>query len=114
LASKLHNDAIEISGTSSPRRYNHERIPFESFVGVGPRRFFDLFSLRLSCGRPLYRKDADGRARKWERGTSYPRVSMQPTSYTQREKLVAARFKEIVGKLGDDSRGFQRIDFKQM
>ena len=32
------------------------RRPFEPFVGIGPRRFFDLFSLKLSAGYRVERK----------------------------------------------------------
>lgn len=57
-ADQLHSDAITIDPESGT-----EVLPFEAFVGVGPRRFFDLFSLTHSSGRELLRKESpSGRA----------------------------------------------------
>lgn len=56
-ADQLHYDAIAIEPNGQT-----EHIPFESFIGVGPRRFFDLFSMHLSSGRSIARKDNTGRA----------------------------------------------------
>ena len=62
MSSKLHKDAIELPGTRVfKRRDGRKRIPFEPFVGVGPRRFYDLFSIRMSCGYPIQRK-SDGKS----------------------------------------------------
>lgn len=52
-ADQLYYDSIEIEPSSST-----DLVPFEAFIGVGPRRFFDLFSMRLSSGRPTHRKDS--------------------------------------------------------
>lgn len=58
---------------------------FEPFVGVGPRRYFDLFSMKLSDGYPLKRKIA-GKTAPWEKNQdSVVRVPMLPTSYLERE-----------------------------
>lgn len=52
LASKLHNDSIEID----PDRPSDGMVSFSPFVGVAPRRYLDLFS-----PSPGSRKDDDGR-----------------------------------------------------
>src|SRR5262249_33716330 len=64
------------------------KVSFEPFVGIGPRRFFDLFSMRLSSGYETKRKQ-DGAKLAWSRGSHRgPRIAMAPTSYLQREQLA--------------------------
>jgi len=84
LAKELHSDAIKIGG----EKENNGRIPFEPFLGIGPRRFFDLFSLKLSSGYAVERK-LNGAILQWDqRRDSRPRVPMTPTSYLEREQLI--------------------------
>ncbi|HYI92076.1 MAG TPA: anti-phage dCTP deaminase [Bryobacteraceae bacterium] len=86
LAPQLHQDAIRI--TATPRGGDDHRIPFEPFLGIGPRRFFDLFSLKLSAGYTIERK-LDGEVVDWQfRRDARPRVPMAPTSYLEREQLI--------------------------
>ncbi|HEX3683808.1 MAG TPA: anti-phage dCTP deaminase [Bryobacteraceae bacterium] len=85
LATELHDDAITITNNRSK---DDPRIPFQPFLGIGPRRFFDLFSLRLSSGRTLERK-TDGAMALWDyRSDANPRVPMPSTSYLEREQLI--------------------------
>jgi deoxycytidylate deaminase len=85
LAPELHGDAIRISKDDPS---DSGQIPFEPFLGIGPRRFFDLFSLKLSSGRILERK-AQGAIVNWNyRRDSKPRVPMASTSYLEREQLI--------------------------
>jgi deoxycytidylate deaminase len=53
-AEELHDDAIYLVGEE--KNPPGDRIPFEAFLGIGPRRFFDLFSLKLSSGYSSERK----------------------------------------------------------
>ena len=86
LATRLHDDAIRLSNGANIVGDN--RIPFEPFMGVGPRRFFDLFSLKLSAGYAVERK-RDGAMVDWDfRRDAKPRVPMAPTSYLEREQLI--------------------------
>jgi deoxycytidylate deaminase len=85
-AGELHADAICFADNETEKK-----IPFVPFVGIGPRRFFDLFSLNLSTGYPIERK-VDGEVINWRLEThAKPRVPMAPTSYIQREELVSKR-----------------------
>ena len=63
------------------------RFPFTPFVGVGPRRYFDLFSLTLSRGFELVRKDEGGIVKPTRHGAC-PRVPMTPFSYIEREAIA--------------------------
>jgi deoxycytidylate deaminase len=80
LAADLHADAIAVDQKIK------DRVSFLAFTGIGARRYFDLFSLQVSSGRPVRRKDAAGVARaSWDRKTAVPRVPMTADSYIERE-----------------------------
>jgi len=79
-APHLHGDAISIDEDDS------SRVPFQPFLGVGPRRYFDLFSLKLSTGQSLTRKE-DGKLKPWARETAQLRLTMRPDSYLDRETV---------------------------
>lgn len=86
-AIRLHGDAIALDdhGDPGPEAGRRSKVVFEPFVGVGPRRYFDLFSMKLGDGYPLKRKFA-GRTARWERARdAVARVPMLPTSYLERE-----------------------------
>ncbi|HEX7837242.1 MAG TPA: hypothetical protein VF469_07245 [Kofleriaceae bacterium] len=96
----LHDDAIVIDDHSetSPRSDRDEecvrvtkKVVFEPFMGIGPRRFFDLFSMKLSNGYPLKRKQKpDGTKVKWKiSDEAIVRIPMPRTTYLEREARVA-------------------------
>jgi deoxycytidylate deaminase len=61
-AQELHDDAIVVEEKAVlSSRNSHQRVPFTHFVGIGPRKYFDLFSLNLSSGHELVRK-ANGKS----------------------------------------------------
>jgi hypothetical protein len=68
-------------------REEEHKIPFLPFVGVGPRRYFDLFSLNLSTGYPIERKK-DGSLNPWTRAAAPVRLQVKPSTYLQREALA--------------------------
>jgi len=87
-ASSLHSDAISEDDPMEGK------IPFEAFVGVGPRRFFDLFSLTLSAGYVIERKK-DGKLSEWQPINAAPRLQLQPTSYLDHEILALETVKKL-------------------
>jgi deoxycytidylate deaminase len=109
-AEELHFDAVRIEehGHEGPAR--DRRVGFEPFVGVGPRRYFDLFSTRLSTGYPIVRKNADGSAVVWNRGAARPRVPMLPTSYLQREQLAVLETASTMKRLEEPTNEDGKID----
>lgn len=92
-AAPLHDDAIRVEDAVVKRGKQQQkdpRIPFEPFIGVGPRRFFDLFSVTHSTGYQIERKNKQGRILDWRpKRDSMPRVPMAPSSYLQREVLAS-------------------------
>jgi len=69
-------------------------VHFEPFVGIGPRRFVDLFSTSLSSGRNLDRKQ-NGRLVQWSRSTAELRVPMTPLSYLEAELVLVNELANI-------------------
>jgi deoxycytidylate deaminase len=85
---ELHEDAIVVEEKASDDgRGIRRKVPFTPFVGVGPRRYFDLFSLTLSRGFELVRK-RNGAMVKISRPGAFCRVPMSPFSYVQREAIA--------------------------
>lgn len=89
----LHGDAITLVGEQVDEEVSHLtetvrtfRTVFEPFLGVGPRRYVDLFSLRLGAGHPVQRKNrSSGSVDKFECSKAVPRVQMPSVSYLDRE-----------------------------
>jgi len=80
-ALELHDDSISNILEDSP-----EKVIFEPFEGVGPRRFFDLFSMNLGLGSHLTRKDKKGIAEKWIEKHAEPRIRLSPLATLDHEK----------------------------
>lgn len=82
LADELHGDAIAV-GLS--RTGTAGRVRFEPFVGIGPRKFFDLFSTELSSGYRVTRKNNDGTTIEWSAPNAVPRTELLPLSFIEKE-----------------------------
>jgi deoxycytidylate deaminase len=93
-AIKLHDDALKITHDERSRdgRGRPRFVLLEPFVGVGPRRFFDLFSTRLGMGVSLSRKDNAGKATKWEVEGATLRIPMLVRSHLEEEAVAAEKF----------------------
>jgi deoxycytidylate deaminase len=85
-AEELHEDAIVVEEKAiKPNR--GRKVPFTHFVGIGPRKYFDLFSLNLSSGHALTRK-VNGQKLQLVEGKSWPRIPLSHFTYIQRERLA--------------------------
>jgi deoxycytidylate deaminase len=90
-AMALHGDACTES------KADILRIPFLPFIGIGPRRYLDLFSLTLGTGYPIKRKnDSDGKMTEWDRKAAAPRLQMATVSYLIRESLASVSLKDLL------------------
>jgi cytidine deaminase len=100
LALELHADSISTEDVlpCSTCGGTH-RIPFVPFVGIGPRRFIDVFSISTSTGVTLERKDADGFTKRWTAESAWPRLQLLPFSYVELEKSVV---EDLLSKLRID------------
>ena len=92
-ALEFHNDSITESVADLNVDCDNGKTVFEPFSGIGPRRFFDLFSLQLSSGYELVRKDrSTGKTVDWDLLKSRMRIQMLPTSYLQLELSAVELF----------------------
>lgn len=97
-AFNFHPDAI-----STPDKSNiSNHVIFEPFVGVGPRCFFNLFSISLGIGYKIKRKDKDGNTLKWLRKNGKLRMQMLPSSYIERESVSADIVARLVERLQNE------------
>jgi deoxycytidylate deaminase len=105
-AAEFHTDSIQVGFTDADDADESRPIVFfEPFVGVGPRRFFDLFSVRLGSGYNLRRKDASGRVRDWKPEQGRLRLQMLPVSYLELELLASDMFKTASVNLKESGNG---------
>lgn len=88
-AAEFHSDSISLGFSG-----DDGTVHFEPFVGVGPRRFFDLFSMRLGSGYALQRKDGEGQVLDWKQEGSKLRIQMLPCSYIELELIASSMFNE--------------------
>ena len=94
MALALHGDSIALD---DPNTKDH--VAFVPFVGIAARRYFDLFSMRLSAGLEMKRKRADGMTIPWERNGATPRVRMAAYSYLQREHIATTELEPAVEEM---------------
>lgn len=88
----FYGDSIHLGPVSAC----DERVAFEAFEGVGPRRFVDLLSMGSYNGYPVKRKVKGGRVRdNWNPTCAEVRFPLLPNSYMQREQHAA---EELVGR----------------
>lgn len=92
-AIELHSDAVTING----RDRNHRKVLFEPFTGIGPRRYFDLFSMKLGMGEESVR-NKQGKVINFEMKKARPRVRLKNSSYLDREANVVVKWKEMLGQ----------------
>ena len=100
-AGRLHGDAIELGETAEIPRTG-EKVPFVPFLGIGPRRYLDFFSMEMGNGsRRLRKEDNDhGLYTDFKRaGARGPRVPLLPTSYIEREELAVREIHETMERL---------------
>jgi deoxycytidylate deaminase len=76
MATPLYADAIYWEEEAALDANPGGRVVFKHFVGVGPRRYLDLFSMSLSSGRRVKRKGKDGKISPWDRADAEPRVPL--------------------------------------
>ncbi len=95
-ALEFHTDSI--ATTPPDDEIGRNRVQFEPFVGIGARRFFDLFSMQLSSGYDLERKDlSTGQSLTWKIESARLRTQMNPQSYLVLEAQCRAQFEQLQG-----------------
>lgn len=85
-----------------------DRVHFEPFIGVGPRRFIEMFSMTSGTLSDRIRKDRSnprGLVIEWKIETANIRDTLMPTSYLERESSATIEFTEFVEKW---SKGYEK------
>lgn len=101
-AAEFHEDSIHVGfAADESSEAGPTRVRFEPFVGVGPRRFFDLFSIQLGSGYALKRKNENGRTIEWRPEEGRLRLQMLPKSYLALE-LVASNMFNMARELREE------------
>lgn len=90
LALKLHANAIVQAETACDCQQcgAPDAVEFLPFVGIGPRRYLDLFLLTTSTGSKVERKLKTGERIKWSKVSAKPRLILPPLSYFEMETKV--------------------------
>jgi deoxycytidylate deaminase len=92
-ASEFHDDSISLEISAN------KKVIFEPFVGVGPRSFFNLFSVNLGTVYEIIRKTKDGKPVEWKEHQARLRMQMLPTSYIERESITTNYVNKLLEKL---------------
>lgn len=104
-AMRLHYDSIISNFVPHPEPGKKDGVRFEPFVGLGPRKFIDLFSLRLSRGEELRRKDnKTGEKIHWKERTAKPRLVLKLISYTDSEKIVLSEITQQIEEIQNEEK----------
>ncbi|MFP1981966.1 anti-phage dCTP deaminase [Lonsdalea quercina] len=77
-------------------------VIFEPFIGIGPRVFFELFSLTNYSGSSLIRKGKDGNIIKWSERNSNLRHKSATVSYFENEQASINLFGDLIGVKNED------------
>lgn len=93
----LHGDSIALrNGAVEP-----DRVVFQPFAGIGPRRFVDLFAMDFGIGPPLQRKDRrSGHVLGFDRKSAKLRNPLVPYSHVDLEQSAALQLSEATGGHG--------------
>lgn len=102
-AIELHRDAIFAYDDAQPPACgdancgDEHAVRFEPFLGVGPHRYVDLFSITSRAGVLRDRKrKASGERIPWNPKTSVPKVEMLPLSYLDLEAKALYQLKKFL------------------
>jgi len=108
-APELLSDSILVKGEQiSQKPEDHacidpnddRKVVFEPFIGVSARKFVDLFSVHLTTGRIVKRKDRNGRTIPFSLSAeSNVKVAMMPSSYLDRERIAGYYYSEAIERL---------------
>ncbi len=91
FAEEFHKDSISIE------KKEKEKVFFQPFVGIGPRRYMDLFSMIGKKGFKIRRKEKDtGKVINWDKNNTEPRFSLDPNCYLDYEKYEVEAIIEII------------------
>lgn len=90
----FHFESIQLRSEVDTSSDECTLVVFEPFIGIGPRRFLNLFSMNLGSGSKLRRKNKDGSTLEWDKATASIRTPLIPKSYLEIEKAATQMWNE--------------------
>ncbi len=72
------------------------KVIFQSFFGVGPRKYIEMFSMNFEIQSRKVRKNKNGDAIMWKEDEANLRSQMLPSSYLEREDIHAKNFTKFL------------------
>lgn len=94
-AIELHDDdLVEVPPGASEDEKG--RVRLEPFVGIGPRRFFDYFSMSLGSGYLVERKTTSADLARWVPSEIGPRTQAPEEGYLRTEAQLARELKDFL------------------
>jgi deoxycytidylate deaminase len=93
-ALEFHSESIQLRSEFNTSSDEFTLVVFEPFIGIGPRRFLNLFSMNLGSGSKLRRKNKDGSTLEWDKATASIRTPLLPKSYLEIEKAATQMWNE--------------------
>ncbi|MBR7627942.1 cytidine deaminase [Aeromonas popoffii] len=94
-ALNFHSESIQLkSELEKATDETSELVSFEPFIGIGPRRFLDLFSMSLGGGSKLRRKDKNGNTLEWDKSSAPIRTPLLEKSYLDIERAAVEMWNE--------------------
>jgi deoxycytidylate deaminase len=97
-AKELHEDAIHL-GEFARNCSNALYVPFVPFVGISPRKYLDIFTVKPLYSREVDRKLSNGQAVNWQRTRTPLRMKMASISYVERETIAISRLNQSLKQL---------------
>jgi deoxycytidylate deaminase len=95
-ALQLHRDAIVVDDANAS---DGPRVRFEPFLGIGPHRYVELFSVTTRTGIARDRKSkTSGERIRWNPKTALPKVAMLPLSYLDLEAKALYQLKKLIAR----------------
>ncbi|MCM8534474.1 MAG: deaminase [Lentisphaeraceae bacterium] len=76
---------------------DNNKVFLKPFIGMGPRRYFDLFSTNLGSGQALQRKDNNGKISEWQKANSDLRLPLFHEMIDSFEKEQLSKLNELIG-----------------
>jgi hypothetical protein len=88
-ALELHSDSLALGSARG-------KVEFHPFVGIGPRRYVELFCLRDTLGSKISRKSKTGRVIEWSAPDAALVVPDRLANYLEMERWAAAQLANVL------------------
>lgn len=96
-ARELHEDAIRIG--EAARRADEHSVPFVPFVGISPKKYLDMFTIKPVYSTEVDRKLRSGHTINWQRARTPLKTKMASLSYIDRETRAVSKLDKCLQQM---------------